>query len=401
MLNPYKEEAELFESYESLKDYVEDDSAATKVHKINFTFGDSFKMVDDQKIVHMPGNSTSSRSYDFTAVALKKLFSIMGCGPLYHSMNLDSSYGLATAYINNILSHKNPYACQLNGYNFIEKNGTILGFFSDKYTYVKNSDLLKSANEVMSLDNGGDEFNFEEASVVNTRMKLRVTQGYTGFKLRNNKDDICKLGLELRNSHIGDTALSTMIFVKRLICGNGAIANSSKMRSRVVHKGNAGNRIGEILGDAEKGYKDIRERIGTLLRIPYKLDSEQYNQSESTARILLEKNAPFKVLPEMSDSRWYNPKKSFKNDYDKTQQLRTSVNNLDNIPHKYPGICSDIFNSVYKNGAEKSLFDWTEIFTERANHPTYSITEKERIQEDVGNLVAFIASKKDQFSGLS
>jgi len=401
MLVPVKEDAQEFESFESLQDFVEDDSAATKVHKINFTFGDSFKMVDDQQLVHMPGNSLATQSYGFTSSALKKLFTIIGCGSLYNSMNLDTSFGLATAYINNILSHKNPYAIKLNGYNFIEKHGVILGFFSNKYTYVKNSDLLKKANNMMVLDNRDSAFQFEEASVVNTKMKLRVTQGYTGFKLRDNKDDICKLGLELRNSHLADTALSTMIFVKRLICGNGAIANSNKMRNRIIHKGNATSRLGSILNDAERGYMDVKDRIETLLSIPYNLSSEACSGKTSTARLLLEGQAPIKVLPEMLDSRWYNPKKSFKNDYDKTQQLRTCVKNLDNIPHKYPGVCSDIFNSGYRNGSEKSLYDWTEIFTERANHPTYSIIEKERIQEDVGDLVAFIASKKDHFSGLS
>tara|TARA_B100000586_G_scaffold89492_1_gene63582 strand:- start:4398 stop:5597 length:1200 start_codon:yes stop_codon:yes gene_type:complete len=399
MLQTAKEEEAKFTSYEELKDFVEDDSHSTKVHRLNLTMGDQLSMHDDHKLVFKPVNAMASEVYDFTPSALKKLFTIMGCGPLFNSMSLESSFGMATAYINNILSPKNPYYRKLNGYNFIEKKGTINGFFSHKYTYVKNSDVLRSANELMKIDNGDGTFNFEEASVVNTRMKLRVTQEYTGFKLKDNKDDICKLGLELRNSHLGDTALSTMIFVKRLICGNGAIANSSKMHNRVIHKGDAGNRIGEILSDAEQGYIDVKNRIETLLSIPYNITSEY--DHKSTARVMLQHNAPVKVLPEMSEGRWYNPNKKFKSDYDKTQQLTSCVNHLDNIPHKYPGICSNIFNSYYKDNSERSLYDWTEIFTERANHESYSITEKEEIQENVGFLVANLAKNKVLFTGTS
>ena len=400
MLEPVVEEARKFSNYDELKDYVEDDSQFTHVHKLNYTFGDKFYMHDDKQLIHKKTNSTGWDTYNYTPSALKKLFTIIGCGPLYASMDLESSFGMATSYVNNILSPKNPYAKKLNGYNFIEKKGTIIGFFSDKYTYVKNSEVLDSANELMQINNGDDRFHFEEASVVNTKMKLRVTQGYTGFKLRGDKDDVCKLGLELRNSHLGDTALSTMVFVLRLICGNGAIANSSKMHSRVLHKGDAGNRIGEILQDAEQGYMDVKNRIETLLAIPYVKAQDGYNSAyseDSTAKKMLERNAPVKVLPEMSERQWYNSNKKFKDDYTKVQQLKSCVNHLDNIGHKYPGICSKIFNTAHKDDSERSLYDWTEVFTERANHESYSITEKEEIQENVGNLVAFLAKNNKQF----
>ena len=395
MLEPIEEEGIKFKEYAELRDFVEDDSNSTNVHKINFTSGDTFYMNNDYQLIHQPYHGTAHDEYRFTSSALKKLFTIIGCGPLYHSMSLESSFGMATSYVNNILSPKNKYAKKLNGYNFIEKKGTILGFFSQKYTYVKNSEVLNAANGLMELDNGSNEFNFAEASVVNTRMKLRVNQEYTGFKLRGDKDDVCKLGLELRNSHLGDTALSTLIFVFRTICGNGMVANSNKMNSRVIHKGDAGNKIGSILRDAEEGYNDVKNRIETLLGIPYNLSTEIHHNS--TAKRMLEKQAPIKVLPEMTENQWYHPNKKFKDDYTKTHQLNACANNLDNIPHKYPGVCSNIFNSRWKEEDERSLYDWTEIFTERANHESYSITEKENIQENVGTLVAFLAKNKTTF----
>ena len=87
----------------------------------------------------------------------------------------------------------------------------------------------------------------------------------------------------------------------------------------------------------------------------------------------------------------------FKDDFIRTQTLNACANNLDNVPHKYPGVCSDMFNK-YKSEDERSLYDWTEIFTERANHQSYSITEKENIQEAVGNLVTWIAKKKHKLA---
>jgi len=110
---------------------------------------------------------------------------------------------------------------------------------------------------------------------------------------------------------------------------------------------------------------------------------------------MLENQAPVKVLPDMSEQGWYNPAKKYKDDFIRTQTLNACANNLDNIPHKYPGVCADMFNK-YKSEDERSLYDWTEIFTERANHQSYSITEKENIQEAVGNLVTWIANKKQK-----
>ena len=392
MLQPAPEDQAHFTSYEALKDYVEDAKEETSVHRINFTSGDTFYMHDDNVLVHKPINSHSFNNYQYTESAIKKLFTILGCGSLYASMSLGSSFGMATAYINNILSPKNPYAKELNGYNFIETGGKIIGFFSQKYSYVDNTDVLKHAAGLMRLhpNKYGSPFQFSEASVVNTKMKLRCKQDYTGFKLRNNKDDICTPGVELRNSHLGDTALSTKIYTYRLICANGAIANSNKMNSRLIHRGNAEHRIGEVLTDLEKGYNDVKNRIEKLLKIPYKFIND--GVVPSTSQMMLEMNAPIRVLPEMNESSWYSPNKKFKDDYTKSHQLKASAYNLDQSHVRYPGVCSNIFGSVYRKG-ERSLYDWTEIFTERANHESYSIKEKEEIQENVGTLVEYLAKK--------
>ena len=393
MLQPAPEEAVYFNDYAALKDYVEDDSSQTRVHRLNYTYGDTFYMHDDNVLVHKPHHSHSFNNYKYTESAIKKLFTILGCGSLYASMNLESSFGMATAYINNILSPKNPYVKRLNGYNFIETGGTIIGFFSQKYSYVKNSEVLDEASDLMRLhpNKYGIPFQFSEASVVNTKMKLRCKQDYTGFKLRDDKEDICTLGIELRNSHLGDTALSTRIYTYRLICSNGAIANSNKMKNRLVHRGDAGNRIGEILHDVSKGYEEVKYRIEKLLTIPYNFLSDE-GLEPSTSKSMLEMNAPVRVLPEMTESNWYSPNKKFKDDYTKSHQLKASAYNLDQSHVRYPGVCSNIFGSVYRKG-ERSLYDWTEIFTERANHESYSIKEKEEIQENVGDLVEYLAKK--------
>jgi len=393
MLQPAKEEGVKFDSYEALKDHVEEDRR-TAIQRLNFTSGDQIKVTDDTYLVHQNGLDGTESTYQFTSSALKKLFTITGCGPLYNSMMLESGFGMSTSYINDILSPARPYLKKLNGYNFIHKDGVILGFFSQKYTYIQNADVLNTANEHMSLDKSNSQFTFKEATLVNTKMKVRVVQEYTGFKLRNDKDDITQLGLELKNSHIGDTALNVDIFVHRLICGNGMLVKSNKMDSRAIHKGDTGARIGQILNEANYGYIDIKNRIETLLGIPYRLSTDTYGEPQSTAKLLLENQAPIQVLPDMSEQGWYNPAKKYKDDFIKTQALNACANNLDNIPHKYPGVCSNIFNSHHKKDDERSLYDWTEIFTERANHESYSITEKENIQESVGNLVSWIAKKK-------
>ena len=395
MLVPAKEEGIKFSSYEALKDHVEEDRR-TAVERLNFTSGDQIKVNDDRYLVHQNGTDGTESTYEFTSSALKKLFTVTGCGPLYNSMMLESGFGMSTSYINDILSPARPYLKKLNGYNFIHKDGVILGFFSQKYTYVQNADVLAAANDHMGLEYGGSEFKFDSATLVNTKMKVRVVQEYTGFKLRKGKDDITQLGLELKNSHIGDTALNVDIFVKRLVCNNGMLMKSSKMNSRVIHKGDTGGRIGDILGEAKYGYIDIKNRIETLIDIPYILSNDPANvdRTKTTARLLLENQAPIKVLPDMSETGWYNPHKKYKDDFIKTQALNACANNLDNIPHKYPGVCSNIFNSKWKKDDERSLYDWTEIFTERANHESYSITEKENIQEATGNLVSWIAKKK-------
>ena len=162
------------------------------------------------------------------------------------------------------------------------------------------------------------------------------------------------------------------------------------MNSRLIHRGNAEHRIGEVLTDLEKGYNDVKNRIEKLLKIPYKFIND--GVVPSTSQMMLEMNAPIRVLPEMNESSWYSPNKKFKDDYTKSYQLKASAYNLDQSHIRYPGVCSNIFASGYREG-ERSLYDWTEIFTERANHESYSIKEKEEIQENVGTLVEYLAKK--------
>ena len=74
MLEPVVEEARKFSNYDDLKDYVEDDSQFTHVHKLNYTFGDKFYMHDDKQLIHKKTNSTGWDTYNYTPSALKKLF---------------------------------------------------------------------------------------------------------------------------------------------------------------------------------------------------------------------------------------------------------------------------------------------------------------------------------------
>ena len=329
MLELAKIEQRTFPTLGELRDYVEDEDMLTNIHKVNMNFA-SFEMKDDKKFVFTQYNpNTLSKEYEFTEDAVKKLFSIIGCYNLFPAMMLKSSFGMATAYINNVLARTNPYIKKLNGYNFIEKDNVILGFFSNKYVYIKNKDILNETTRLCGLDDTNSNFDFTESSLVNTRMNLRVINKLKGFKINDyskETDDFCNLGFELRNSH---------------------------------------------------------SHLGT--------------DETCTAYKLIDTDAPFKVLPELNKVKWFNPKKKSKDASNERVKLNANINTLENMHNRYPGICSNIFNSKYKADNEKSMFDWTEIFTERANNSNYSITEREQIQENVGNLVEFIAKKKAHF----
>ena len=402
MLELAKIEQRTFPTLGELRDYVEDEDMLTNIHKVNMNFA-SFEMKDDKKFVFTQYNpNTLSKEYEFTEDAVKKLFSIIGCYNLFPAMMLKSSFGMATAYINNVLARTNPYIKKLNGYNFIEKDNVILGFFSNKYVYIKNKDILNETTRLCGLDDTNSNFDFTESSLVNTRMNLRVINKLKGFKINDyskETDDFCNLGFELRNSHIADTSLHTKLYYERLICANKMISRNNQIHSTVVHRGDAKSKIQDLIANTQKGYEELKHRIDTLLDIRFDLrDHARLGTDETcTAYKLIDTDAPFKVLPELNKVKWFNPKKKSKDASNERVKLNANINTLENMHNRYPGICSNIFNSKYKADNEKSMFDWTEIFTERANNSNYSITEREQIQENVGNLVEFIAKKKAHF----
>jgi len=125
------------------------------------------------------------------------------------------------------------------------RSDTVLGAVSKSYVFYSNQDFIQNIQDLLG---GGQmaffpkdslgRFHYVNGFSVNTqlffRFILRVESGrVTG--VGGEGEDVTEIGIQFKNSMVGDAAVSIQYFVNRLLCANGLIVPAGASQARVFH----------------------------------------------------------------------------------------------------------------------------------------------------------------------
>jgi hypothetical protein len=280
------------------------------------------------------------------------------------------------------------------------RSNTVLGSVSTSYVFYSNQDFIQDIQDLLS---GGQiaffpkdslgRFRYVNGFSVNTqlflRFILRVESGrVTGAGVEG--EDVTEIGIQFKNSMVGDAAVSIQYFVNRLLCANGLIVPAGASHSRIFHSGKRRNFMKRL----EKSFREVERKIGStatavksLMAIPFDPESLAWAKLSgkvfdiipgSRSRIMEEHRIPKRQKPRMTPA----------------ERTEYEASIIDQIPatfaRKYAG---RVFNSTYRDNA--TMFDFINIFTEYAQ--TQPIHKRLEIEERAGVLADQIVKNKRKF----
>jgi len=150
--------------------------------------------------------------------------------------------GLATDLLNDLVRTQETQE-QLRRQQFVldEEAATIIGMVSRTYQPYSNRQVLDDMRTFLSKTGSEEsEVKFQSAFAVNTRLRFRVLKSIRHGQVAGwggEGPDESRIGLQVTNSMVGDTAVSIHFFIERLIRANGLIAPVSHTENRVFHSG--------------------------------------------------------------------------------------------------------------------------------------------------------------------
>ena len=374
MLNCVPTEVNKFSNINDLKDYVENEEVSTKYVDMpqNLHFEEGDNMIVGDRYQH----------WNFNESGIKALFNATDVHGLYSTMTA-TKVGNTASYFLNTLFREDHIKNRLKNKRLVVSNDEIIGVVGSRYNPYSNRqflDDLKPETKGMELS---------RAVVSNTKMTASFNDKYYGFKLKGGKDKI-EIGQTIVNSGIGDRALAFKLWLLSLICGNGMTIRSNLSELRAVHSGydSLKPKMLDMMANSRNQYKAIRERIETLLEIPY---------TDHTADRLLWNKAPINIIPDLKKKKLWNPDKKFSDPDESVKDLERSINIVNNIPRESPyGYGGEhtqrVWESSYRD--QKSMFHFVGAFTEHAQ--TCDPETQIDIEEKAGVLTNWIAKHKEK-----
>ena len=125
------------------------------------------------------------------------------------------------------------------------RSGTVLGAVSKSYVFYSNLDFIQDIQDLLS---GGQiaffpkdslgRFRYVNGFSVNTQLFLRFIIRVESGRVTGpggEGDDVTEIGIQFKNSMVGDAAVSIQYFVHRLLCANGLIVPAGRSQTRVFH----------------------------------------------------------------------------------------------------------------------------------------------------------------------
>lgn len=119
-------------------------------------------------------------------------------------------------------------------------DGNVRAFLSNKYRPRDNYDLLRHAIMPALNEHGGSGLTFKEVTLTESRLYLKAVLTEHEWSVTPKVGDVIRGGLIVRNSEVGDGALSIAPYTDRLICTNGMVHTDFGQRHAHV-----GGRIAE------------------------------------------------------------------------------------------------------------------------------------------------------------
>ena len=356
-----------YTDYNELKEAVEIEEEVTNYVPVP----DSIHFDDDKYI---------NDRWTFNENGLKSLFSATGIYGLFSTMKASDEPLLASGYLNHIMNQESTKK-RLESKRLVISNGDVIGIVGSRYNPYSNRQFLDDLDFTRCNNN----MELTKAVISNTKMTASFIEQFKGFYLKGGTDRT-DIGQTFKNSWVGDSGLKSLVWALRAICTNGAMHRSEISNMRAYHTGDHGSmksKLENIIELARDQYEVVKQRIETLLEIPY---------SDHTADRLLWNNAPINIIPDMKEDKLWNKTKKFGTPEDSVEELNRSINIVDGIPMKYGGVHTKaVWDSGYRE--KRSIYDFVEAFTEHAQ--TCNAQTQEEIEEDAGTLTSWIAKNKE------
>lgn len=303
--------------------------------------------------------------------------------PMAFLQNLPEA-GLASRNLNDYFSQEEMKE-KLKIYSFVidVKNKTVVGVVTNSYVGYSNATFLEEVEQ--AIPDGFNSYEFTRSYLINTRLHLRLLSRTieAGMICKNGdtKKDVSKIGIECRNSMVGDSSVRVSYFIRRLICANG-LTVQSKNAGIVYHRGNPETfniRIKKNIRPVIRSLRHTAKFIEKLMEIPY---------SPETLVVAGGANEVYKVLAlypnERVERKSLTGKRIRQFDIEKIRQY----------PERFGGMLSEeVFNSRFRDN--QSMFDFVNIFTEFAK--TQSPRKRLETEEKAGNLASWIMKNKRKF----
>ncbi len=294
-------------------------------------------------------------------------------------------HNLASKAINNYFS-KDKAKQKLERYSFVldEEHKTVVGVVGIGYVGFSNETFLTVIEQV--LPDGFSSYEFRECYWINTRLHLRVLSkeikaGEITGEGGTDKD-ISKIGIEFRNSLVGNSPVRISYFIFRLLCANGLIHSGSKNTGAVYHRGKTETfvlRLEQRILPVIDSLGLVAKFIDDLMEIPYSI--ERLVDTGGAKEV-------YKVLGlykgEKAERKKLAGKKIRDFDIDKIREY----------PKRFGGtLTNKVFNSTWRDN--QSMFDFVNIFTEFAK--TQTPRKRLATEEEAGKLANWIMENKRKF----
>ncbi|TKJ34621.1 MAG: hypothetical protein CEE38_17265 [Planctomycetes bacterium B3_Pla] len=294
--------------------------------------------------------------------------------------------GLASMNLNDYFS-RDDSKVRLCRYSFVLDSVTmaVAGVVTNSYLGFSNATFVDEVEE--ALPGGFGNYEFETSYLINTRLHLRLlSQKIKAGAVSGSGGvgtDVSRIGIECRNSLVGDSAIRVLYFVHRLICANGlTVPSKNSGRGSVHHRGKPETFSMRI----EKNILSVIRSLGRTAKFIEKLMEVPY----STEKLVAAGGAKevYKVFALYQSERAERQKLTGK----RIRQF--DLDKISQYPERFGGELTDqVFNSPYRDN--QSMFDFVNIFTEFAK--TQPPRKRLETEEKAGNLASWIMKNKRKF----
>ena len=372
MLDIQPTQSTKFQDLDSLRDYAQNEHDAIKYVPIDHG---RLQMQDDRLIFN------GHDFLKFNEHGIKSLFTAIGVNGLYPCMMAPKDVLVASHFVTKLLLQDNVERI-LSNKQLIINNDTIIGVVSNQYNRYSNHRFLE---DFVSKNDIANTIDFERGMVKNTKMSLNwLDKEYTGIEI-DGKLDRSRMGFYSGNSMVGDAKISSALNLFDSECTNGMKISLAISSMNIVHRGSQGMkwRLQKMMEETRNQYKAVKERLETLLEIPFE---------DHTAERLLSSNAPLSIIPELKEKKLWHTKKKFNSPENSVMDLRRSIGVVQHSPIKYGGIHTHkIWDSPYRKG-NRSMYHFVGAFTEFAQTQTPEV--QYQIEEEAGELTSWIHKNK-------